>query len=29
LELFIAVLQAYVFTYLTSLFLGMSLHPAD
>ena len=27
LELFIAFLQAYVFTYLTSLFLGMTLHP--
>jgi F-type H+-transporting ATPase subunit a len=29
LELFIAVLQAYVFTFLTSLFMGMALHPAD
>jgi F-type H+-transporting ATPase subunit a len=29
LELFIAVLQAYVFTYLTAIFMGMSLHPAD
>src|SRR5579871_1615307 len=27
LELFVAFLQAYVFTYLTSLFLGMTLHP--
>ncbi len=27
LELFIAFLQAYVFTFLTSLFLGMALHP--
>jgi len=29
LELFIAFLQAYVFTFLTSLFMGMALHPAD
>jgi F-type H+-transporting ATPase subunit a len=29
LELLIAVLQAYVFTFLTSLFMGMALHPAD
>jgi F-type H+-transporting ATPase subunit a len=29
LELFIAFLHAYVFTYLTSLFIGMALHPAD
>jgi F-type H+-transporting ATPase subunit a len=28
LELFIAFLQAYVFTFLTSLFMGMALHPA-
>ena len=27
LELFIAFLQAYVFTFLTSIFLGMTLHP--
>lgn len=27
LELFVAFLQAYVFTFLTSLFLGMTLHP--
>ncbi len=27
LELFVAFLQAYVFTFLTSLFLGMALHP--
>ncbi|HMO35779.1 MAG TPA: F0F1 ATP synthase subunit A [Gemmatales bacterium] len=27
LEIFIAFLQAYVFTFLTSLFLGMALHP--
>jgi F-type H+-transporting ATPase subunit a len=28
LELFVAFLQAYVFTFLTSLFVGMALHPA-
>ncbi len=28
LELFVAFLQAYVFTFLTSLFLGMGLHPS-
>jgi len=28
LELFVAFLQAYIFTFLTSLFMGMSLHPA-
>jgi F-type H+-transporting ATPase subunit a len=28
LELFVAFLQAYVFTFLTSLFMGMSLYPA-
>jgi F-type H+-transporting ATPase subunit a len=27
LELFVAFLQAYVFTFLTSLFMGMALHP--
>jgi len=27
LELFVAFLQAYVFTFLTALFLGMALHP--
>ena len=27
LELFVAFLQAYIFTFLTSLFLGMTLHP--
>ncbi len=27
LELFVAFLQAYVFTFLTSLFLGLALHP--
>jgi len=27
LEIFVALLQAYVFTFLTSLFLGMTLHP--
>ena len=27
LELFVALLQAYVFTFLTSLFLGLALHP--
>ena len=27
LELFVAFLQAYVFVFLTSLFIGMSLHP--
>ncbi|HZT83641.1 MAG TPA: F0F1 ATP synthase subunit A, partial [Gemmataceae bacterium] len=28
LELFVAFLQAYIFTFLTALFLGMALHPA-
>jgi F-type H+-transporting ATPase subunit a len=28
LELFVAFLQAYIFTFLTALFLGMSLHPS-
>lgn len=28
LEIFVAFLQAFVFTYLTSLFMGMALHPA-
>jgi F-type H+-transporting ATPase subunit a len=28
LELFVAFLQAYVFTFLTALFMGMNLHPA-
>ena len=27
LELFVAFLQAYIFTFLTSLFMGMALHP--
>src|SRR5207245_3433508 len=27
LELFVAFLQAFIFTFLTSLFLGMTLHP--
>ena len=27
LELFVALLQAYIFTFLTALFMGMSLHP--
>jgi F-type H+-transporting ATPase subunit a len=27
LELFVAFLQAYVFTFLTALFMGMALHP--
>jgi F-type H+-transporting ATPase subunit a len=27
LELFVAFLQAYIFTYLTTLFLGMAVHP--
>jgi F-type H+-transporting ATPase subunit a len=27
LEVFIAFLQAYIFTLLTSLFMGMSIHP--
>jgi F-type H+-transporting ATPase subunit a len=27
LELFVAFLQAYIFTFLTALFLGMQLHP--
>jgi F-type H+-transporting ATPase subunit a len=27
LELFVAFLQAYVFTFLTALFMGMSLYP--
>ena len=29
LELFVALLQAYIFTFLTALFMGMSLHPAE
>jgi len=28
LEIFVAFLQAYIFTFLTSLFMGMALHPA-
>jgi F-type H+-transporting ATPase subunit a len=28
LELFVACLQAYIFTFLTSIFMGMALHPA-
>jgi F0F1-type ATP synthase membrane subunit a len=28
LELFVAFLQAYIFTMLTSLFIGFSVHPA-
>jgi F-type H+-transporting ATPase subunit a len=28
LELFVAFLQAYIFTFLTALFMGMALHPA-
>ena len=27
LELFVALLQAYVFTFLTSVFMGLALHP--
>jgi F-type H+-transporting ATPase subunit a len=27
LELFVALLQAYVFTFLTSVFMGIALHP--
>ena len=27
LELFVAFLQAYIFTFLTTLFLGMAVHP--
>ena len=27
LELFVAFLQAYIFTFLTSLFIGMAIHP--
>jgi F-type H+-transporting ATPase subunit a len=27
LEVFVAFLQAYVFTFLTALFMGMALHP--
>ncbi len=27
LEIFVAFLQAYIFTFLTALFMGMSLHP--
>jgi len=27
LELFVAFLQAYVFTFLTALFMGMAMHP--
>ena len=29
LELFIGVLQAYIFAFLTALFMGMALHPAE
>jgi F-type H+-transporting ATPase subunit a len=29
LELFVAFLQAYIFVFLTSLFLGMALHPQN
>jgi F-type H+-transporting ATPase subunit a len=29
LELFVACLQAYIFTFLTALFMGMSLHHAE
>ena len=29
LELFVAFLQAYIFTFLTALFMGMSLHHAE
>src|SRR5262249_23373708 len=29
LELFIGALQAYIFTFLTALFMGMALHPAE
>jgi len=28
LELFVAFLQAYIFTFLAALFLGMAMHPA-
>jgi F-type H+-transporting ATPase subunit a len=28
LEIFVAFLQAYIFTFLASLFMGMALHPA-
>jgi F-type H+-transporting ATPase subunit a len=28
LELFVAFLQAFIFAFLTSLFIGMALHPA-
>jgi F-type H+-transporting ATPase subunit a len=28
LELFVAFLQAYIFVFLTALFMGMALHPA-
>ena len=28
LELFVAFLQAYIFVFLTSLFMGMALHPS-
>ena len=28
LELFVAFLQAYIFVFLTALFIGMSLHPS-
>jgi F-type H+-transporting ATPase subunit a len=28
LELFVAFLQAYIFTFLTALFMGMSMHPS-
>ena len=27
LELFVAFLQAYIFTFLTALFIGMAVHP--
>jgi F-type H+-transporting ATPase subunit a len=26
-EVFVAFLQAYIFTYLTTLFVGMAIHP--
>ena len=28
LELFVAFLQAFIFTFLTALFMGMTMHPA-
>jgi F-type H+-transporting ATPase subunit a len=28
LEIFVAFLQAYIFTFLASLFMGMAMHPA-